>query len=76
VLINLLSNAIKFTDAGSVTFIVSFATEGKIRFEVRDTGTGIAQDQLQAIFQPFEQVGDRRRQTEGTDWDWQLAKGL
>jgi len=66
VLINLLSNAIKFTDEGSVTFIVSFAAEGKIRFEVRDTGTGIAQDQLQAIFQPFEQVGDRRRHTEGT----------
>ncbi|MEG4293900.1 PAS domain S-box protein [Microcoleus sp. C2C3] len=66
VLINLLSNAIKFTDEGSVTFIVSFAAEGKIRFEIRDTGTGIAQDQLQAIFQPFEQVGDRRRQTEGT----------
>ncbi|MEP6518009.1 PAS domain S-box protein [Microcoleus vaginatus] len=66
VLFNLLSNAIKFTDEGSVTFIVSFATEGKIRFEVRDTGTGIAQEQLQAIFQPFEQVGDRKRQTEGT----------
>ncbi|MEG4326459.1 PAS domain-containing protein, partial [Microcoleus sp. herbarium5] len=66
VLFNLLSNAIKFTDEGSVTFIVSFATEGKIRFEVRDTGTGIAQEQLEAIFQPFEQVGDRRRQTEGT----------
>ncbi|MBW3584829.1 MAG: response regulator, partial [Cyanobacteria bacterium 0813] len=66
VLFNLLSNAIKFTDEGSVTFIVSFATEEKIRFEVRDTGTGIAQEQLEAIFQPFEQVGDRRRQTEGT----------
>ncbi|UNU24804.1 PAS domain S-box protein [Microcoleus vaginatus] len=66
VLINLLSNAIKFTDEGTVTFLVSFATEEKIRFEIRDTGTGIAQDQLQAIFQPFEQVGDRRRQTEGT----------
>ncbi|MEG4988127.1 PAS domain S-box protein [Microcoleus sp. BR0-C5] len=66
VLFNLLSNAIKFTDEGSVTFIVSFATEGKIRFEIRDTGTGLAPDQLQAIFQPFEQVGDRKRQTEGT----------
>ncbi|MEG4629433.1 PAS domain S-box protein [Microcoleus sp. AR_TQ3_B6] len=66
VLINLLSNAIKFTDQGSVTFIVSFATEGKLRFEIRDTGSGIAQDQLPAIFQPFEQVGDRRRHTEGT----------
>ena len=76
VLINLLSNAIKFTDAGSVTFIVSFATEAKIRFEVRDTGTGIAQDQLQAIFQPFEQVGDRRRQTEGTGLGLAISKRI
>ncbi|MDZ7968799.1 MAG: PAS domain-containing protein [Nostoc sp. DedSLP03] len=66
VLINLLSNAIKFTDAGQVTFTISYASEGKIRFEVRDSGIGIAQDKLQTIFQPFEQAGDRRRQTEGT----------
>jgi PAS domain S-box-containing protein len=66
VLINLLSNAIKFTDAGSVTFTISYASEGKIRFEVRDSGIGIAPEKLQAIFQPFEQAGDRRRQTEGT----------
>ncbi|MBH8561147.1 PAS domain S-box protein [Nostoc sp. CENA67] len=66
VLINLLSNAIKFTDAGSVNFTISYAAEGKIRFEVRDTGIGIAQEKHQAIFQPFEQAGDNRRQTEGT----------
>ncbi|MEO6861629.1 MAG: PAS domain S-box protein, partial [Microcoleus sp.] len=76
VLINLLSNAIKFTDAGSVTFIVSFATEAKIRFEIRDTGTGIAQHQLQTIFQPFEQVGDRRRQTEGTGLGLAISKRI
>ncbi|MEG4808325.1 PAS domain S-box protein [Microcoleus sp. F8-D3] len=76
VLINLLSNAIKFTDEGSVTFTVSFAAEGKIRFEIRDTGTGIAQDQLQAIFQPFEQVGDRRRQTEGTGLGLAISKRI
>ncbi|OUL19060.1 hypothetical protein BV378_33975 [Nostoc sp. RF31YmG] len=66
VLINLLSNAIKFTDAGSVTFTISYACEEKIRFEIRDTGIGVPQDKLQAIFQPFEQAGDSRRQTEGT----------
>ena len=66
VLINLLSNAIKFTDAGSVTFTVSFGSEGKIRFEVRDTGIGVPPEKLEAIFQPFEQVSDSRRQSEGT----------
>ncbi|MDX2243625.1 MAG: PAS domain S-box protein [Leptolyngbyaceae cyanobacterium bins.302] len=66
VLINLLSNAIKFTDAGSVNFAVSVTNEAKIRFEVRDTGIGIPPEKLQAIFQPFEQVSDAKRQSEGT----------
>ncbi|MBW4605410.1 MAG: PAS domain-containing protein [Calothrix sp. FI2-JRJ7] len=66
VLVNLLSNAIKFTDVGNVTFTVSYASKEKIRFEVRDTGIGIAQENLQIVFQPFEQASERRRQTEGT----------
>jgi PAS domain S-box-containing protein len=66
VLINLLSNAIKFTDTGSVTFTISYAREGKIRFEIRDTGIGIVSEKQQVIFQPFEQAGDRSRQNEGT----------
>lgn len=66
VLINLLSNAIKFTDKGSVSLTISYASEGKIRFEVRDTGIGIVPEKQQVIFQPFEQAGDSRRQNEGT----------
>jgi len=76
VLINLLSNAIKFTDAGSVTFTTSFAREGKIRFEVRDTGIGIQQEKLQAIFQPFEQVSDAQRQSEGTGLGLAISQEL
>ncbi|PZV13907.1 MAG: hybrid sensor histidine kinase/response regulator [Leptolyngbya sp.] len=76
VLINLLSNAIKFTDAGSVTFTISFAGEGKIRFEVRDTGIGIRQEKLQAIFQPFEQVSDAQRQSEGTGLGLAISQEL
>jgi signal transduction histidine kinase/CheY-like chemotaxis protein len=66
VLLNLLGNAIKFTDQGSVTLHISFASPDKIRFEVRDTGVGMSSDQLHKIFLPFEQVGEAKHQSEGT----------
>jgi PAS domain S-box-containing protein len=66
VLLNLLSNAIKFTDDGSVTLEVRFAPPDRLGFEVRDTGVGIAPDQLEIIFEPFEQAGDVRRHLAGT----------
>ncbi|MEO1401267.1 MAG: ATP-binding protein [Cyanobacteria bacterium J06635_1] len=65
VLINLLGNAIKFTDRGGVTFKVG-GKAGGLRFEIEDTGSGITPAQLDTIFLPFEQVGDRDRRTEGT----------
>jgi signal transduction histidine kinase/DNA-binding NarL/FixJ family response regulator len=68
VLINLLSNAIKFTDRGSVTFAVTITNLelSTIRFQITDTGVGIAADQIGHIFQAFEQVGEKSRQSEGT----------
>jgi PAS domain S-box-containing protein len=66
VLLNLLDNAVKFTDRGRVTLRVSAVAPGRLGFEVEDTGTGIREDQLEIVFRPFEQVGDRRRRTGGT----------
>lgn len=79
VLLNLLSNAVKFTDFGKVTFTVSVlpivpqslidyphADVHRIRFQVKDSGIGIAPDQLETIFLPFEQAGKRDRNHEGT----------
>ncbi len=68
VLINLLGNAIKFTDRGSVTFTVTIIDLelSTLRFQVNDTGSGISTDRLDRIFQAFEQVGDKLRQSEGT----------
>jgi len=70
VLINLLGNAIKFTDKGSVTLRVTHLCSDtaftKLYFEIIDTGVGIAPNQLNRLFQAFEQVGDKARQTEGT----------
>jgi signal transduction histidine kinase/DNA-binding response OmpR family regulator len=70
VLINLLGNAIKFTDQGSVTFKVEVLEANtsipRLKFQIEDTGVGIAEDQVSRLFQAFEQVGDQKRQTEGT----------
>jgi len=71
VLINLLGNAIKFTDAGHVTLGVERLDDGagqtaRLRFTVEDTGIGIAPDQLDVVFRPFEQVGDASRHVGGT----------
>jgi two-component system sensor histidine kinase/response regulator len=59
-LINLVSNAIKFTREGEIVIEVSNADlhsgKTRTRFEVRDTGIGIAAETLQNLFQPFVQA--------------------
>ncbi|MEM9542313.1 MAG: ATP-binding protein [Cyanobacteria bacterium P01_E01_bin.42] len=70
VLINLLGNAIKFTDRGSVTLKVDLleqsTTQARLLFQIVDTGIGIAEADLNKLFEAFEQVGDRKKQSEGT----------
>jgi len=59
-LVNLLHNAVKFTDRGTVELAVSVRggtpARPQLRFQVRDTGIGIAADQLNSIFDAFAQV--------------------
>jgi signal transduction histidine kinase/ligand-binding sensor domain-containing protein/CheY-like chemotaxis protein len=67
VLVNLLGNAIKFTDAGGVTLRMSAgpaddASRLQLRFEVEDTGIGIAPEDQARIFEPFVQAAGRTRQ--------------
>ena len=56
VLLNLLNNACKFTEHGEVTLSASTAPDGGVVFAVRDTGVGIAPDDLTLVFDKFYQV--------------------
>ncbi|MBN3808622.1 PAS domain S-box protein [Paraburkholderia sp. Ac-20347] len=76
VLLNLLSNAVKFTDLGSVHFSVNLVDRHVLRFEVRDTGVGIHADQLERVFQPFEQAGDSERQRAGLGLGLSISQHL
>ncbi len=66
VLLNLLGNAVKYTDDGEICLIVSAEPNQHIRFEVTDTGPGIAAEEQQRIFQPFYQTEGSATTGEGT----------
>ncbi|WP_087736660.1 response regulator [Paraburkholderia piptadeniae] len=67
ILRNLLANALKFTGHGEVALTVAAGEAGTLRFDVRDTGIGIAADKLELIFEAFQQAdGSTSRQYGGS----------
>ncbi|HEX6708255.1 MAG TPA: PAS domain S-box protein [Albitalea sp.] len=79
VLLNLLSNAVKFTDRGEVRLQVHAApgwTDCLLRFEVSDSGIGIAPEFLPRLFHPFEQLSDAHRRAGGTGLGLAISREL
>jgi signal transduction histidine kinase/ligand-binding sensor domain-containing protein/AraC-like DNA-binding protein len=76
-LLNLLSNALKFTPAGGVVEVSVSGAASTAEITVRDTGVGIAPDELARVFDRFYQVdATATRQYEGTGIGLALAKEL
>jgi protein-histidine pros-kinase len=80
ILINLSNNAIKFTDEGQVRLELTRRADGGdplVRFNVVDTGRGIAADDQERLFAAFEQVGSgSARPYEGTGLGLYICQSL
>jgi len=74
VIFNLLSNAVKFTPSGGSVDVSATQSNGKVTVSVADTGPGIAAEDLDRIFEEFQQTETGARQTEGTGLGLALSK--
>ena len=77
VLINLLFNAIKYNKpGGTVTVEYALQLPGTVRISVRDTGPGLAAEQVAQLFQPFNRLGRETGVEEGTGIGLVVTKRL
>ncbi len=77
ILTNLVSNAIKFTERGSITLRVAHdARKEAVVIRCIDTGVGIAQDDLVAVFEEYRQAGSVKRRSKGTGLGLAIARRI
>jgi two-component system sensor histidine kinase BaeS len=72
VIVNLVTNALRYTPAGGSVGIDVRGAEGRVEVTVRDTGTGIAPDAVESIFERFSRSTD----SPGAGLGLAIAKGL
>lgn len=80
IMINLLTNAVKYTEKGRVDFFVSGESTEQmllLKFSVKDTGMGIAPEEIDRLFNKFERLDMKKNRTiEGTGLGLHLTKML
>jgi PAS domain S-box-containing protein len=77
VLLNILANAIKYTRHGGEVVVSCAEVPGqKFQIRVRDTGTGVAAENIARLFTPFERLGADQSEIEGTGLGLAVSKRL
>ena len=80
ILYNFIGNAIKFTDEGAIDIKVILGSIKKKKqwliFEIHDTGGGIAEEELDEIFQPFSRIKTPGKKIEGTGLGLTISQQL
>ncbi len=75
IMLHLLGNALKFTEQGEVSLKISYSYQEAV-FQIEDTGCGIISGEFENIFLPFQQLCDKKHQTEGTGLGLSITKKL
>jgi CheY-like chemotaxis protein/anti-sigma regulatory factor (Ser/Thr protein kinase) len=77
VLVNLMSNAVKYNRfGGTITVASRVEAAGQVSVVITDTGPGLAPEDLETIFVPFERVGAEQTAVEGTGIGLPLARSM
>ncbi|OQW92048.1 MAG: hypothetical protein BWK79_15540 [Beggiatoa sp. IS2] len=83
ILMNLLGNSIKFTETGKVVLKVGYEdrfqvgmNDKRIRFQIEDSGCGIATEDINKIFLPFQQAGSQSHKAQGTGLGLSITQKL
>lgn len=81
ILLNLLNNAVKYTNEGTISFSATVLWESdewvRLEFRVKDTGIGIKEEDLDKLFNQFEQLDiERNKGIEGTGLGLNIVKEL
>ena len=77
ILTNLVGNAIKFTPSGSIEVMVNFDEPTQaLSFQVIDTGIGLTPEQMELVFQPFQQFSPQHVSARGTGLGLTISQRL
>ena len=76
ILVNLLSNSVKFTEPGGAVTVSARLEEDVVELAVRDTGIGIAEEDIAKVMTPFGQLGNVYQTHEGFGLGLPLTRRL